>query len=306
MKANENLKDSVFSLYMTEDTSRLVEVYNAVQNENYPIDTPIEINTLQDALYKDRINDVSFSINGKIVVLMEHQSTINQNMPLRMLLYAARVYEKILDARNLYYRRLIKIPTPEFIVLYNGLSPMPDEQTLTLSSAFEEIPHNNSLELTVRVLNINSGHNQALMQKSKSIADYSIFIEAVRQAQADGLTLANAIAQAVDFCQNNNVMCPFLRKHASEVRNMLLTGWKWETALEVAQEEGLEKGLEKGLKKGLEKGLEKGRVQTQMQIAQSLLEILPDEVIAQKTGVSVDQVKKLRAAYAKTQEENKN
>lgn len=171
---------------------------------------------------------------------------------------------------------------------------MPDEQTLTLSSAFEEIPHHNSLELTVRVLNINSGHNQALMQKSKAIADYSIFIEAVRQAQADGLALANAIAQAVDFCQNNNVMCPFLRKHASEVRNMLLTGWKWETALEVAQEEGLEKGLEKG------------RVQTQMQIAQSLLELLPDEVIAQKTGVCVDQVKKLRAAYTKALKENKN
>ena len=60
---NRKYKDSVFSLYMS-DPVRLIESYNAIQRENYALDTPIEINTLDDALYKERINDISFSLGS--------------------------------------------------------------------------------------------------------------------------------------------------------------------------------------------------------------------------------------------------
>ena len=92
--ANRNYKDSVFSLYLSEP-ERLIEVYNAVANTDYPPDTPVEINTLTDVLYKNQINDLSFVLDNQIVVLIEHQSTINENMALRLFLYSARVYEKI-------------------------------------------------------------------------------------------------------------------------------------------------------------------------------------------------------------------
>jgi hypothetical protein len=51
---------------------------------------------LEGVLFKARMNDISFEIGDKLVVLIEHQSTINPNMPLRLLLYIGRVYEKIL------------------------------------------------------------------------------------------------------------------------------------------------------------------------------------------------------------------
>src|SRR5215469_9383147 len=96
MLANVKYKDSVFSLLFS-DTDILRELYGALEGVTLPPDVPITINTLEDALYMDRINDISFEIGGKLVILIEHQSTINPNMALRLLIYIARVYEKIIE-----------------------------------------------------------------------------------------------------------------------------------------------------------------------------------------------------------------
>jgi hypothetical protein len=85
----------------------------------------------------ERVNDISFTIGDKLVILIEHQSTINPNMALRLLMHIARVYEKILGDKNVYTTKLLSIPRPEFFVLYNGTAPYPDEQVLKLSDAFE-------------------------------------------------------------------------------------------------------------------------------------------------------------------------
>ncbi|GHV90722.1 hypothetical protein AGMMS50268_12250 [Spirochaetia bacterium] len=53
----------------------------------------MSINTLTDVFFKDQINDLSFTVDNRLVVLIEHQSTINPNMPIRLLMYIARVYE---------------------------------------------------------------------------------------------------------------------------------------------------------------------------------------------------------------------
>lgn len=125
MQGNRNYKDSVFSKYFSEDTRRLIELYNAIEGTSFPLDTEVQITTLDDSLFMDRINDLAFVLNGQLVVLVEHQSTINENMPLRLLMYLGRTYEKILSSENLYRKRLVPIPTPKFIVLYNGTEDCP-------------------------------------------------------------------------------------------------------------------------------------------------------------------------------------
>ncbi|MDR1058036.1 MAG: Rpn family recombination-promoting nuclease/putative transposase, partial [Treponema sp.] len=94
MNANREYKASVFSLlFGTEDTLR--GLYEALEGVALPPDVPITINTLEDALFRTRINDISFEAGEKLVVIIEHQSTINPNMPLRLLSYITRIYEKI-------------------------------------------------------------------------------------------------------------------------------------------------------------------------------------------------------------------
>ena len=99
MNVNRNHKNSVFSALFS-DPEILRELYSAIEGVEIPPDAIININTLSEALFMRQINDVSFTIDDRIVVLIEHQSTVNENIPLRILMYIARVYEKIIEKRN--------------------------------------------------------------------------------------------------------------------------------------------------------------------------------------------------------------
>ena len=91
-------------------------IYCALEGVSLPEDVPVTINTLEDVLFKDRMNDISFEIGGKLVILIEHQSTVNPNMALRLLMYVARVYEKIVEGKSIFTSKKIPIPRPEFFV----------------------------------------------------------------------------------------------------------------------------------------------------------------------------------------------
>ena len=93
---NRKYKDTVFTV-LFNDEEKLRQLFNAIESGNYTADAPIVINTLSSALFMGRKKDVSFTIGDTLVVLIEHQSTLNPNMPLRLLLYIARIYEKIIE-----------------------------------------------------------------------------------------------------------------------------------------------------------------------------------------------------------------
>ena len=137
MGVNSKYKDSFFS-WLLSDPDTLRELYSAIKGVFLDPSIPIIINTLKDVLFMERINDISFEIAGKLVVLIEHQSTINPNMALRLLMYIARIYEKIIDSEHIYSGKQILIPQPEFIVLYNGTDQYPDESVLRLSDSFKD------------------------------------------------------------------------------------------------------------------------------------------------------------------------
>ena len=96
MDANRKYKNSVFTTLFNDHDS-LLELYNAISDSNFGTDTKININTLKSILYMGIYNDISFTIDDKIVCLIEHQSTISENLPLRLLMYIARVYERIVQ-----------------------------------------------------------------------------------------------------------------------------------------------------------------------------------------------------------------
>jgi len=292
MKTNKKFKSSVFSLLFSEP-DLLRELYCALDGVSLPPDAPVYINTLEDVLFKDFINDISFEIDGKLVVLIEHQSTINQNMALRLLMYIGRVYEKITENRNIYKGKLIKIPRPEFFVLYNGVDPYPDQEIYKLSDSFEELKSlglmekaSLSLELIVRVININEGRNAAIAARCKNLAEYSVFVAKVRSFEKELGSLKEAIKKAVNHCQKHDILKEFLKLHASEVLNMLYTEWNWDDALAVRYEEGQEEGIEKGR--------EEGKIEANIKIARNLLAKGSTLEFVQKiTGLDIETIQKL-------------
>ena len=288
MDVNRQLKDSVFT-FLFSNPDLLRELYCAIEGVTLPADIPVTINTLSDVLFMDKINDISFEIGGKLVIILEHQSTINPNMPLRLLLYIGRIYEKIIQDKKIYSSKKVFVPQPEFFVLYNGLDPYPDEEVLKLSASFESTEslgladkEKPSLELDVKVININAGKNEAIAKKCQTLAQYSAFITKVRECEKEGHSRQEAVKKAVIYCRSHDILKEFLEQNASEVMNMLITEWNWDDAKEVWQEEAREEGREEGTQE------ERFRTAANLKKLEVSL-----EVIAQATGLPLEKIQQL-------------
>jgi len=254
LNVNKKYKNSMFTALFSEPAA-LRELYSAIEGVDIPEDAVVNINTLTEAIFMNKLNDISFTINDRVVVLIEHQSTINDNMPIRFLMYIGRVYEKITENEDIYRRKRIKIPAPEFIVLYNGRKRYPDYKELRLSAAFHDKTDENTLksgvfplELIVKIYNINYGRNKKILNKCKTLNGYSIFIDKVNN-YTKIKTLEESIKDAVKYCLENKVLEKFLKENSSEVINMLFTEWNLDDAMAIAREEGYEDGVEYGIKK---------------------------------------------------------
>jgi len=243
-KTNRNHKDSVFTRLFSEK-SNLLELYSAISGKSYPESTKIEIVTLSDVLYMNQINDIAFVLEGRLIVLIEHQSSINNNMPLRMLRYLSAEYDMIVDRKNLYKQKRIMIPAPEFIVLYNGNKKFPNYKELKLSDSYKFKTADCYLELMVKVYNINKGHNVDMAGRSPVLSGYEEFIAEIKE-NLKSMDLREAIKLAVKTCISKNILVSFLERHSSEVENMIFGEWNMDEALAVAREEALEDGIDIG------------------------------------------------------------
>ena len=282
---NRRIKDSMFVDLFGKDVSakeNFLSLYNALHGTDLRLeDTKLEPEMIDGAVYMSYANDVAMMVNGQVVVLIEHQSTINQNMPLRLLDYVTRIYERIIPARKKYYRSRIQIPMPEFYVLYNGTDDFPAEEVMRLSDAYirpeGREPDDVTLELVVRVYNINVGKGDALLEKCGALRQYSQFIALLREAHRTGKM--DPLSWAVREAVRKGILPDYLERKSTEVFNMFLMEYDYKDDIASQREESFEMGLERGLEKGLEKGrmagLEEGRLEDMRLMMDNLKLSLP-------------------------------
>ena len=255
--AKNNYRDSLFRKYF-EHPDKLAALHELLTGIP-TAEQNVEIKTLKSVLFNRLKNDISFKVGDRFIVLFEHQSTINPNMPARMLLYSAMLYRKMLSKESIYSKKLIPLPAPEFYVLYNGKEPWTDNSKLYLSSAFAENQHN--LELVVTVRNIRYNKDNELLQKYKPLHDYSFFVYDVEKRVASGDSLADAIRSATDYCINHNIMRDYLSANYEEVFEMMSLRWNEKDAKKYWQKEAREEGHAAGLVEGRAQGLSQGHAQ---------------------------------------------
>ena len=273
--ANRCYKDSLFRLLFgrEENKQNLLDLYNALNDSNYTNKDNLTINTIDDVIYMKMKNDVSFILDNQMV-LLEHQSTYNPNMPLRGLLYFARLYEGIVNlSKNIYYPKLIKIPTPQYIVLYNGTDrKIGNKKVLRLSDAYEKPSQSNGYEWTATMIDINYGENKDLLLKCKKLGEYSYFVESVRRHYSKNKNFPLAIDEVVKECIDKGILADFLRKHIAEVRTVLLTEFNEERDYRIVAEGLAENIIEKRSKELVNEGkktmiklmLSKGKTKTEI------------------------------------------
>ncbi len=267
-----NHKDTVFRLIFN-NKEKMLELYNALYDTNYPPGTPVDINTIESALYLADKNDISFTIDNTYLVITEHQSTINPNMPLRDLWYIAEIYKKMVDSKAVFKDTLVKLPRPTFVVMYNGREPLPPESRLELSDCF--LGEGESLlNLSVMVYNVNEGAGCSLLTKSPTLYQYSQLVSLVREYWSRGPITHHERQQIYDICMEKGILVDFMKEHGKTIIDMLSVEF---TEAEI-QQLFEENGFERGLKLGREEAMERVNKLNQLLIAQSRMEDLQNSI----------------------------
>jgi len=204
-KVNREFKNSVFTLLFDDEEAMrdISGTVGPILGKKVDSKTKIKKTTLQNVFLGGKINDLSFVLDDKLIVLIEHQSTINENMPLRMLHYISETYNHLYNKKDLYRKDKILIPKPVFIVLYNGEEDFDDYKEYWLSDSFYDIDKSKEaprLELVVYVRNINKGHNVEFVGQSPLLIGYVAFVEEVRKFNKETENYEKAMVAAVENC----------------------------------------------------------------------------------------------------------
>ena len=251
---NRTYKDRLFKIIF-EDKKELLSLYNALTGKNYQNPDELEINTIDDVIYMHLKNDMSFILDDW-QNLFEQQSTFNPNQPLRGFFYFADLYKVKYFGKKIYSTRLLKIPTPQYIVFYNGTANMPDKKELRLSDAFQQPTEQPDIEVVAHMLNINYGHNKELMERCQKLKEYAQFIDIIRHYLKENEHWSNeqAISKAIDDCIKNNIPRDILQKERLRIMASILSEFDEVGYKEMIREEAYEDAYEEAYGKAYGEG----------------------------------------------------
>ena len=277
LTTNRMYKSRIFAMLFS-DRNELLKLYNAINGTSYDDQDLLQVNTLENAIYMSMQNDVSFIIEMRLN-LYEHQSTYSPNLPVRYLLYVADVYSDYTKDMNLYGTKAVKLPTPKFVIFYNGQAEQPDRKELKLSELFSIPDADPSLELKAVMLNINKGHNRKLMETCRTLEDYAEYTFRVREYAAE-MPLDTAVEQAITECISEGILADFLRKNRAEAKKVSIYEYDEERHMRQNREEGMEEGYSQGI----------------IQIAVNMLKLkeFTDAQIREVTGLEQEQLDELK------------
>ena len=290
-----NYRDTLFRM-LYRNKKRLLSLFNAVNGTQYDNPDDLTITTLEGVLYLGMKNDVSCIID-MMMQLYEHQSTVNPNMPLRNLFYVSDLLQKYIyeEGLDIYSRKQIKIPTPKFVVFYNGDEEQPERKEIRLSKAFSANTGETNMELVVLQININKGQNEELKAACKTLQEYAEFTERAREHRKE-MELEDAIRTTIDECIRDGILKDFLLKNKAEVYHMCLYEFDVELHERVLREEEREEGRLEGIREGRlagqQEGMQNGK-KFAKQVFKAFMSGKTPETIAEELNVPLEEVKNL-------------
>lgn len=254
---NREIKSSVFADIFGDDEldgkKNFLSLYNAIHGTELKLeDTQIEHKKIPQAICKPYDNDISMLINGRLIVLVEHQSTPNENMPLRCLEYYVHLLYGIIPAKARYNENIVKIPTPEFYVFYNGKKQTKQDYIMKLSDAFHEPQKEVLCELKVRFMSIigTEGKNLSVVRKCDILRQYCEFMDIVFRYQAElketptkdeqKTCYEKAIREAI----SKDILVDYLTRKGTAVINMFTDEYDYNLDMQAKEEDGFNRGTQ--------------------------------------------------------------
>lgn len=275
-------RDGLFRNYFSDKRRLLLlGLCNLLTSEDATDPDEITINTLDGVFFDELKNDISCLFRGRFLIIIEHQSTINENMPLRILFYVAELLRQYADQHKskIYLEQLLHLPEPKFFVFYNGKKKECARRIMRLSDAFGK---QTCLEVIVELYNLNKGMNDDFIASDVALNNYCTFVNLVEKFKSEGLDSNHALAAAFKYCVAHGFMAEYLLTHREELASML--------AMEYDPEAARQAWIDYGIKQGIERGIERGREE----LARNLLNIkTPIKYIVEATGWTEDKIRNL-------------
>ncbi|MEE1290732.1 MAG: hypothetical protein UHW86_06825, partial [Spirochaetota bacterium] len=139
---------------------------------------------------------------------------------------------------------------------------------------------NYPLEISVKVININVDKENPILKRCEALKEYSEFIEQVRSNIENNVPepLTNAIKETI----KRGFLSDYLNRKSTEVQNMLLAEYDYDTDIAVQRRESFEDGLSQGAR------------EAKLETAKSMkLENMSISMISHFTGLTPDEIEKL-------------
>ena len=147
---------------------------------------------------------------------------------------------------------------------------------LKLSDAFFHEDKSGKFEWTARVLNINKEYNLSLQKKCKPLYDYIQFVSRINDNKEKGMTIEEAVDEAVDWACEQNLLEGYIREQKAEVKMNLLTEYDEEAYIRIWRRDGRQEQAEEAA------------------INLLRMNILSPEQIAQAQGLPLEKVLELK------------
>jgi biotin operon repressor len=269
--AKRTIKDSVFS-----DLFRIKKYLLMLYMVFHPDDTGVKEKDLKDITINNVMtnklyNDLAFTVNGKLFVLVECQTTWSLNIIIRFLLYLAQEYQEyfIRTKQSLYRSRKVKMPKPELYLIYTGnRGNKPDK--ISLSKDFFD---GEDIGLDIEVKVIYAGKNNNIIDQ------YITFTRVYDEQRKKLKTTREAVIETIRICKDKGVLKEYLESRESEVISIMMSLFDQGEVLDIYIED---------LKNDIEDRKAKDMAKKLLQKNQ-----MSKEDIAEVTGLSMKKINKL-------------
>ena len=249
-------KDSVFT-YLFKQPMYTRQLYLALHPEDTAVtEADCKVISLENVLTTGLYNDLGIQVRGRLILLVEAQSTFSVNIVLRLLLYLAETYMQYIKEHklDLYASPPVFVPTPELYVIYTGSrEKVPD--TLYLSDLYQGA---GGVEVQVHVLRGSAQGN--------IVDQYVQFCKILDEQRVLYGRTKRAIEETLRICKERNVLTPFLASRQKEVVDIMSMLFDQKEIMEIhdyniaqaARRDGWQRGRQEGWQKGRQEGWQKG------------------------------------------------
>ena len=219
------IKDSVFT-NLFQDKKYLLRLYKVLHPEDSNVtEEDIKDVTIKHILVDADYNDLGFSVGGRLVILIESQSTWTLNIIIRALMYLIQTYHDFFKRtkQNLYGSKKVDMPKPELYVIFTGEKPKNPPDTISLSKDFfdgEKI----AVDAEVKVLYQEDEGN--------IIGQYIIFCKVYNEQRKKYGQTKKAVTETIRICKDRNVLKEYLESKEQEVVDIMMTLFDDEQVLE--------------------------------------------------------------------------